>query len=140
MNMNGNYIHTVTLYNRILAADSTDKKEHWQKTVLPNCFWKSVIKTGFSETQVNVENTYVVRIPQDDRYLEHGKFIKSPEGHFTVSQGDIAILGICEDEIKGVSGSTAAQILARHKPNAFKITAFSDNTGHFRAKHYRLGG
>ena len=32
------------------------------------------------------------------------------------------------DEITGVSGQTAAQVLNRHKPNAFKVTAFSDNT------------
>ena len=30
--------------------------------------------------------------------------------------------------------------MRRHKPNAFRVTAFSDNTGHRLGKHYRLGG
>ena len=61
--MNQNYIHTITLYNRIQATDSEDKREHWQRTVLHNCFWKSEVKTSFSGTQASVQNTYVARIP-----------------------------------------------------------------------------
>ena len=29
--MNPNYCDTVTIYNRLKAADSPDKKEHWKK-------------------------------------------------------------------------------------------------------------
>nr|WP_295278014.1 hypothetical protein [uncultured Blautia sp.] len=168
--MNRNYIHTITLYNRIQAADSDDKVERWKKTVLHKCFWKSKISTSFNGTQANVQNTYVVRIPENENYLPYrelikGKFLehdwKDTEGGvildtsgsaivllkkiidgFTVSVGDIVVLGECEDDITGASGQTAAQILNRNKPNAFKVTAFSDNTGHFASlsKHYRLGG
>ena len=67
MSMNQNYIHTITLYNRIQAADSEDRKEHWKRTVLHNCFWKAQVNIGFNGTQVSVQNTYVVRIPKDDR-------------------------------------------------------------------------
>lgn len=138
--MNQNYIHTITLYNRIRAADSPDKKEHWFKTVLYNCFWKSVVNTGFHDTQASVRNTYVARIPQDDRYLPYHEFIKSPDGHFTVSQDDVVVCGECQDDITGETGQMAAQVLNRHKPNAFKVTAFSDNTAFPIQKHYRLGG
>lgn len=138
--MNQNYIHTITLYNRIQAADSKDKKEHWKRTVLHNCFWKSVINTGFNGTQASVQNTHVVRIPQNDRYLPYSEYKTKPEEFFTVSQGDIVIYGECPEEITGESGQTSAQVLNRHKPEAFKVTAFSDNTKFPIAKHYRLGG
>ena len=138
--MNQNYVYTITLYNRIRATDNVNKKDQWKKTVLPNCFWKSVISTGFSETQANVQNTYVVRIPQDDRYLPYPEYVKYPEGRFTVSQDDIVILGECMEEITGEAGQTATQIMNKYKPNAFKVTAFSDNTAFRIAKHYRLGG
>lgn len=138
--MNDNYCHTITLYNRIRAADSEDRKEHWQRTILHNCFWKSVIGIGYSDTQANVQNTYVVRIPRDERYLPYAQYAKMPDGAFTVSQGDIVIHGACTEEITGENGQTAAQLLNRYKPEAFKVTAFSDNTAFRLAKHYRLGG
>lgn len=138
--MNPNYIHTITLYNRIKAADAEDKKEHWVKTVLRNCFYKSRITTGFNDTHANVSNTYVVRIPKNSRFLPYTEFAKNPKGHFTVSQDDIVICGECTEEITGDSGQMATQVMQRHKPDAFKVTAFSDNTAFPVSKHYRLGG
>lgn len=138
--MNQNYIHTITLYNRIRAADSPDKKEHWKRTVLRDCFWKSVVNTGFSGTEASVRNTYVARIPQDGRYLPYHEFTKSPDGHFTVSQGDIVVHGECSEEISGETGKTAAQLIERYRQEAFRVTAFSDNTAFPVDKHYRLGG
>ena len=85
--MNQNYIHTITLYNRIQASDSEDRKEHWKRIVLHNCFWKAQVNTGFNDTQASVQNTYAVRIPKDDRYLPYAEYKNSPEEHFTVSQG-----------------------------------------------------
>lgn len=138
--MNPNYVHTITLYNRIKAVDAADKKEHWAKTVLHDCFWKSQINTSFTGTQASVSNTYVVRIPQDSRYVPYAEYVNNPEGHFTASQEDIVILGECLDDITGVTGQMAAQILNRYKPYGFKVTAFSDNTAFPAGKHYRLGG
>lgn len=138
--MNPNYKRTITLYNHIKVTDTEDKKERWIKTVLHNCFWKSQVNTGFNGTRASVQNTYVVRIPLDDRYLPYAEFIKSQEGHFTVTSDDIVILGECQEEITGVSGQTAAQVLTRYKPDAFKVTAFTDNTSFPVARHYRLGG
>lgn len=140
VSMNQNYTRTITLYNRIRAGDSTDKKEHWNRTVLHNCFWKSQVNTGFNGTQASVQTTYVVRIPKDERYLSYAEYVKGPEGHFTASQDDLVVLGECSEEINGTAGHTAAQVLNRCKPDAFKVTAFSDNTAFPLAKHYRLGG
>lgn len=137
--MNPNYVHTITLYNRIKAADTADKKEKWIRTVIPNCSYKAQMNTNLS-TQATVSNTYTVRIAQDKRYLPYIEFAQNPTGHFTASMDDIVVLGDCQEEITGVDGHTATQLLNRHKPNAFKVTAFSDNTAFRIGKHYRLGG
>ena len=71
--MNQNYKHTITVYNRIRAADSPDKKDHWYRTLLENCFWKAAVNTVFG-TEASVQNTYTVRIPEDDRYLPYAAF------------------------------------------------------------------
>lgn len=138
--MNQNYVHTITLYNRIRAADRPDRKEYWRRTVLRNCFWKATTNTSFGDKEANVSNTYVVRIPKSERYVPYHVFVKSPDGHFTVSQGDIVVHGECNDEITGVAGKTAAQFVERYRPEAFRVTAFSDNTAFPVDKHYRLGG
>lgn len=138
--MNQNYNQTITLYNRIRSADSPDKKEHWRRTVLRDCFWKTVINTGFSGMQASVQNTYVVRIPEDSHYCPYAEYVNSNGGFFTASSGDIVVKGECREEITGEGGQTAAQVLNRHKPDAFKVTAFSDNTGFPVGRHYRLGG
>lgn len=138
--MNPNYVHTITLYNRIRAADTEDRRERWVRTVLPDCFFKSRIVVGYTGQQAEAGNTYVVRIPQDERYRPYREFAAAPEGYFTLSTGDIVVCGQCEDEITGESGQTAAQVLERHKPDAFKVSAVTDNTSFRLAKHYRLGG
>lgn len=138
--MNQNYVHTITLYNRIRAADRQDKREQWRRTILRGCFWKAATNTSFGDKEANVSNTYVVRIPKSERYVPYHAFVKSPDGHFTVSQGDIVVHGECSDEITGEAGKTAAQLIERYRPEAFRVTAFSDNTAFPVDKHYRLGG
>lgn len=138
--MNPNYVHTITIYNKIRATDAADKKEHWKKTVLRNCFWKSVVNTVFGDKEASAQNTYTVRIPQNPSYLPYAEYAKNPEGHFTASQDDIVIHGECAEEITGESGHTAVQVMNRYKPDAFRVTAFSDNTVFPANKHYRLGG
>lgn len=91
--MNQNYIHTITLYNRIQASDSEDRKEHWKRIVLHNCFWKAQVNTGFNDTQASVQNTYAVRIPKDDRYLPYAEYKNSPEEHFTVRRSIVNLWG-----------------------------------------------
>lgn len=137
--MNLNYVHTITLYNRIKATDTAEKKEKWIRTVIPNCFYKAQMNTNLS-TQATISNTYTVRIAQDKRYLPYTEFAKNPTGHFTVSMDDIVVLGNCQEQISGINEHTATQLLNRHKPNAFKVTAFSNNTTFRTEKHYRLGG
>lgn len=120
-NMNPNYVDTITVFRK--------KDGAWVKTVLHNCFWKSEIKTVQDGTALKKVNAYTVRIPVGESCEK-----------FTVSSGDIVVLGICEDMITMKSPNTAAEVLNRNKPNAFAVTAYADNTSHIMDKHYRLGG
>lgn len=119
--MNPNYVHTITLYRRY---DRT-----WTRTVLHNCFYKAETRVVQNDTQARLSNTYTVRIPLSE----------AGEG-FYVSLNDMVVLGECQDEISDAKGYRAAEVLNRHKPDAFVVTATSDNTSHLMDKHYRLGG
>ena len=99
------------------------------RTVFHNCFWKSGITVTQSGTNASQASTYTVRIPMSEAGTG-----------FQAAAGDIAILGEAAEEITGKSPNTASEIMQKHKPNAFRVTAYSDNTGHRMDKHYRLGG
>lgn len=144
--MNPNYNQTITVYNCFRAADNPDSiKDAWQKTVLDNCSYKNVMgRTELASSDPKMSNTYTVRIPASDRYKPYRERIRLSKeeraGYFTCSLKDIVVKGSCTEEITGEAPNTAAQILARGKPDAFVVTAFSDNTSHFCDKHYRIGG
>ena len=118
---NPNYNQTLTVFRKINGA--------WEKTVLHNCFFKSEIIKTQEGTDARQVNTYTARVPLS----------AAGEG-FKVSVDDIVVKGECADKITGEAPNTAAQILLKNKPDAFKVTAFSDNTSHRVGKHYRLGG
>lgn len=144
--MNPNYNQTLTLYNCFRGADNpASKSDVWQKTVLHNCFYKNVIgRSEYADKEPKMNSVYTVRIPKSEKYRPYHEWIQLPEEErkefFTCSQKDIVVKGECSDEIIGASPDTASQILSRNKPDAFVVTAFSDNTSHRLAKHYRLGG
>lgn len=119
--MNPNYIHTITLYRNM---DGT-----WKRTVFHNCSWKSGIAVVQNGTEANQSNTYTVRIPLET--------VSEP---LSARTGDFVVKGEVFDEITGKSPNTATEVLHRHKPDAFIVTAFVDNTSHLMDKHYRLGG
>ena len=82
-----------------------------------------------NDTEASQTNTYTVRIP-----------LEAAGSDFSASPGDVVVLGECADEITGKSPNTAAEVLRRNKPNAFLVSAYSDNTAYRMAKHYSLGG
>lgn len=142
--MNPNYIHTVTIFNCLRGKDNPTKKDIWQKTILRNCYYKNVIGRVEDGKTARMSNVYTARIPMSDQYLPHQEWIKKKdserEQYFTFSLDDIVIYGECMETISGSPPNTAAEVLKRHKPDAFVITAFSDNTSHEHSKHYRVGG
>lgn len=142
--MNPNYRHVITLYNCLKAADSPDKKEHWFSQVLENCYYKAAVIRVDTGTSAGMQNTYTVRIPESARYLPYAAWVRlaeeKREKYFTVSLDDIVVAGICTEAITGAGGQAAVQVLKRYKPDAFKVTAVSDNTKALYERHYRLGG
>lgn len=142
--MNPNYVDTVTLYSCLKSKDSDDKREQWVRTVLKGCFFKAEMMENQNGVEATKRNSYTVRIPQSNKYYPYHLWkdlvIKGRKGVFTVTEGDIVVLGDCNDEITGATPNTAVEVLRRHKPNAFRVTAFADNTSHRMGKHYRLGG
>ena len=119
--MNPNYVNTITVYRNQNGA--------WSRTVLHNCFWKAKVETVQDGTNAKQVNTYTARIP-----------LSEAEPGFSASVNDLVILGEVTDGITGKSPYTATEVMQKYKPNAFKITAFADNTSHLMDKHYRLGG
>lgn len=144
--MNPNYNQVITIFNCFRAEDNPDsKKDIWQKTVLRNCFYKNVIgRAEYADKNPKMDNVYTVRIPVSEQYRPYREWIRLPEEErrefYTCSQKDVVVKGECSDEITGEVPNTASQVLSRNKPDAFVVTAFSDNTSHRTAKHYRLGG
>lgn len=119
--MNPNYNQTITVFRKVGTE--------WSKLVLENCFWKSGIVMVQNDTEAQQTNTYTVRIP-----------LEIAGSDFSAFPGDVVVLGECTDEVTGKSPDTAAEVLRRNKPNAFLVSAYSDNTSYLMAKHYRLGG
>ena len=122
MSVNPNYVHTVTIYRK-------QENKTWTREVYRNCFWKTKIMITQNGIEASQVNTYIVRIPE----TEAGK-------QFAVSVGDIVVKGECMEEATMKAPNTATDILNRNKPDAFRITAVTDNTAHLIDKHYRLGG
>lgn len=143
--MNPNYNHTITVFNCLKAADNPNsKKDTWQKTVIHDCYYKNVMGRVDSEKSSKMQNVYTARIPKSDDYLPYHEWAKKSDdarsSYFTFSLGDIIVQGECDDLITGSSPNTATELLDRYKPDAFLVTAFSDNTSHHMSKHYRIGG
>lgn len=142
--MNPNYTHTITLYNCLAAADSTDKKDHWYRYVLPGCYYKAAVTRVDGGTSAKMQNVYTVRIPEDKAFRPYREWCglgdEERKECFTLRLDDIVVAGDCREEITSAGGQTAVQLMNRYKPDAFKVTAVSDNTAALSAKHYRLGG
>lgn len=144
--MNPNYIHTITVYNRIRPHDSPTKRDIWYRTVLQSCFWQCKTKEQqmAGSTRMTPENTFVVRIPQkqdcpqNPDYLPYRKWIQSPDGYFTLAKGDIIVHGECDEMIS--PDFPAAELLKKYAEDAFIITSTADNTKCLFEKHYRAGG
>lgn len=117
--MNPNYDQTLTVY--------ASGPNGWERMVYEDCFFKAATGTAASGNTLNSQNVYVARIPMQKRSV-------------MLKTGDLIIRGIVEDEITNKSPKTAAEILKKYQPDAFRVTSFSDNTRFPVDKHYRAGG
>ncbi len=143
--MNPNYNQTITVYNCLRAGDNPDStKDIWYRTVLTSCFYKNELVRVDLDKGSRMSNVYTARIPEHEDYRPYHEWCALSEDKrskcFTFNLGDIVVLGECKGDITGKSPDTASEMLQHYKPDAFKVTAFSDNTSHIAGKHYRVGG
>lgn len=130
---------TITLLNKLSAHDSLTKLDVWKKTVIHNCFFKSQTVRNINGTTVSLGSSFLCRVPKSPDYVPYSKWREDIAQGFTFSVGDIIIRG--EIEETDINPNNVTQILTKYRPEAFRISAFSDNTGKIEAlEHYRIEG
>lgn len=131
---------TITVLNKLSAKDSVTKQDVWYKTVLHNCAFSSEAVKNVTGTTVGVGNTFISRIPKNEKYLPYSEWKNNPDEHFTLNTGDYIIKGEL-DESEIVAPNTIQTIYQNHRENAFSIRTFKDNTNVIEVlEHYRVEG
>lgn len=129
--------YTITVLNKLSARDSATKLDVWKSTVLHNCSWSGKAERSMDGNNAVVGNVFVVRVPKSADYHPYNEWKESMDG-FTFSTGDYIIRGEVTDE---VTPNTVQSIINAHKPEAFIIKLFQDNTGTVEAlEHYHIEG
>lgn len=126
---------TITVLNKRDGLDSPDGLDAWKKTVLHDCFWAGEQTRGQSGQEISESAAYLLRVPRSADYRPYLDWKTDMEG-FTFSPGDYIILGETEKEI---TPETVQSVLERHRPDAFEVRKFKDNT-RGPLPHYRLEG
>jgi len=142
---------TITLYNKYI--DPTTHVVTWQRTVITNCFWKSVNETyyvgtrGISTSGVKLETKSITcRIPEDERYVDKQTWesLTDRSKNFTLSNGDIIILGEVSDTIdETTKGEHSTDLVSKYKQYdaSLMIDSYTINTyTGVGMKHYRIIG
>lgn len=134
------WTHTVTVLNRRDGQDSPDQLDAWKKTVLTGCFWAGKQTRGqpgraADSAEVSEAAAYLLRVPQDKGYRSYLAWKSDMDG-FTFSPGDYIIRGEITEEI---TPATVQRLVEAHRPEAFEVRLFKDNTGG-PLPHYRIEG
>ena len=133
--------HTITVLNKRDGRDSPYHLDAWKKTVLRQCAWKQTETQSqpgrlSDAVEINKGEDYLVRVPPSTEYQPYSAWKDTMEG-FTFSPGDYVIKGEITDE---VTAETVQSIVSQHRPDAFEVRLFRDNTGTGYLDHYRLEG
>ena len=137
---------TITVYNKY--KDPVTALITWYNTTLAGCFWKN---TGNKVTVGDVQletNSTICRIPKNDAFLERYLWEQltndTMKDHFTLSPGDIIVLGEVTDEIdEYTKGKRSTDFIAKYKKlqGCITIQSWANNTGIGRNdKHYYVVG
>ena len=142
---------TITIYNKYV--DPETQRVTWYKTVVNNCFWKSINELynmgryGMSAVGIQFEvKNIICRIPEDDRYINKREWntLEDKADYFTLANNDIIVLGEVEDTIdEYTEGQRSNDLLTKYKAydECMQIEQYVDNvrTG-VNLRHYRVSG
>lgn len=130
------FIHTITLFNKVNDKSSGKTVVSWHKTILKDCYFGAVPGETQNDNTVSGNNTFICRIPKDEKYSSE---YKGEKDKFTLAPGDVIIKGIIEEDVKDTVGNRISDLLNKYK-ESFIIKAFSDNTILAFEPHYRVSG
>ena len=118
---------TITLYHQTKSTENGKTVTRWTRSVFTDCFFDEQIGESLSDKTLSVANSYIVRIPYISSAIE-------------IIPGDIIVQGKVVDAIEDVPSKRANDILAKYRPNAFTVTAVSNNTKIPQGAHYKVVG
>lgn len=137
---------TITVYNKF--TDPQTKVVTWYSYTVGNCFWKYVGNKVTVNNVVLETNDTICRIPLNADYLPKYLWLQQANdtrnNYFTLSQGDIIVLGEVNDVIdEYATGKRATDLISKYKAlqGCIEIQDFADNTGAGRCnEHYYVRG
>ena len=135
---------TVTVYNRRAVGNKTA----WQRTVIGGCFWQNLNSRKYAGNAELDTNAVTCRIRKDERYIGRVEWLGLSDderaGRFTISRGDVIILGDVDDEVDEYSqGKRSTDLINKYKEasRCMVVEDFQDDTGGGRgSEHYHVRG
>ncbi len=132
-----------TIWNK--WRDPSTKKDKWFRHIVLGCSWQNQVARTVSGQTASTATTARVLIADNPAYLSPATWDSAGEAakrcSFTLRPGDIVARGEHDLDITGEGDNTAAKVLETLKPDAFKISAVSDNTQAYRrGGHYHVEG
>lgn len=121
----------ITLYHAYL--DPVQKKKKYLRTVIRSVHWYTNQKVIVGDGGLKSADEYKIRIPIEScgGYLPPDAFRESPEGHWTIDNGDWFVRGALMVDIDKASD------LASYNPG--QVLSWSDNR-RGGLPHIRIGG
>lgn len=136
---------TLTIYNKY--TNPLTQVITWHRTVINDCFWKNTSDKVLVGTVTLETNNIIARIPKQNNFKPRFEWEKIPNDkmsdYFTLSSGDIIVLGDIEDEIdEYTQGKRLNDFLNKYKKlGVMTVQEFADNTGVSRNnEHYYVKG
>ena len=111
---------TITIINRLKRADSATNQDVLHKTILSDCAWYTTSESTVQGTTVSMGSKFKVLIPKDDKYLPYSEWKKvgNQEGHYTMSETDVIILGEVTEDI---TVANITKIKQSYQPNVCDV-------------------
>lgn len=136
---------TLTVYNKY--TNPLTQVITWYRTVITNCFWKNTSDKVLVGTVTLETNNIIARLPIQNNFKPRFEWEKIPNDkmsdYFTLSSGDIIVLGEIDDEIdEYTQGKRLNNFLNKYKKlGVMTVQEFADNTGVGRNnEHYYVKG